>query len=266
MKIQSKNYLVSVIIVNYNNAPFLDESIKSILNQTYKNIEIIVVDDISTDDSIKKLNKYKNKVIIIKNKKKTAHGSYNQINSYYNGYARSKGKFLFFLDSDDFFKSNKINYLMDKFNKNNFDLIFDLPIIKYKKKIIKNKFKQKKFIFSSWPRFSPQSCISLRRDCAKEIFKNLRIKKFESIWFDFRIALYYFLKNKEITVINKHLTYYRQLDNSASKKYKLFSRNWWHRRAQAHKIVDYFSIKLNKSKKINLDKFITSLVVFFFNE
>ena len=135
MKIQGKNYLVSVIIVNYNNAPFLDESIKSILNQTYKNIEIIVVDDISTDDSIKKLNKYKNKVIIIKNKKKTVHGSYNQINSYYNGYARSKGKFLFFLDSDDFFKSNKINYLMDKFNKNNFDLIFDLPIIKYKKKL-----------------------------------------------------------------------------------------------------------------------------------
>ena len=133
MKIQGKNYLASVIIVNYNNAPLLDQSIKSILNQTYKNIEIIVVDDISTDDSIKKLNKYKNKIKIVKNKKKTAHGSYNQINSYYNGYLKTKGKYLFFLDSDDFFKSNKINYLMDKFNKNNFDLIFDLPIINIKK-------------------------------------------------------------------------------------------------------------------------------------
>ncbi len=264
MKIQDKNHLVSVIIVNYNNAPLLDQSINSILNQTYKNIEIIVVDDISTDDSIKKLNKYKNKITIIKNKNKTIHGSYNQINSYYNGYLKSKGKYLFFLDSDDFFKTNKINFIINKFIKNNFDLIFDLPIFKFKKKIIKNKFKQKKFIFSSWPRFSPQSCISLRRDCAKEIFKNVRIKKFESIWFDFRIALYYFLKYKEITIINKHLTYYRQLDNSASKNYKLFSKNWWHRRAQAHKIVDFYCIKLNKSKKINLDKFITFLVVFFF--
>ena len=131
MKIQGKNYLASVIIVNYNNAPLLDQSIKSILNQTYKNIEIIVVDDISTDDSIKKLNKYKNKIKIVKNKKKTVHGSYNQINSYYNGYLKTKGKYLFFLDSDDFFKKNKINYIIDKFNKNNFDLIFDLPIIKF---------------------------------------------------------------------------------------------------------------------------------------
>ena len=96
MKIQSENYLASVIIVNYNNAPLLDQCIKSIQNQTYKNIEIIVVDDISTDDSIKKLNKFKNKVTIIKNKKKTVHGSYNQINSYYNGFIKSKGKFLFF--------------------------------------------------------------------------------------------------------------------------------------------------------------------------
>ena len=96
MKIQGKNYLASVIIVNYNNAPLLDQSIKSILNQTYKNIEIIVVDDISTDDSIKKLNKYKNKIKIVKNKKKTVHGSYNQINSYYNGYLKTKGKYLFF--------------------------------------------------------------------------------------------------------------------------------------------------------------------------
>ena len=108
MKTQDKNYLASVIIVNYNNANLLDQSIKSILCQTYKNIEIIVVDDMSTDDSIKKLNKYKNKITIIKNKKKTNHGSYNQINSYYNGYLKSNGKYLFFLDSDDYFKINKI--------------------------------------------------------------------------------------------------------------------------------------------------------------
>ena len=62
MKILDKKGLVSVVIVNYNNASFLDQSIKSILDQTYKNIEIIVVDDKSTDDSLKKLSKYKNKI------------------------------------------------------------------------------------------------------------------------------------------------------------------------------------------------------------
>ena len=75
MKFLNKNPLVSVIIANYNNAVFLDQCIKSILNQTYKNIEIIVVDDKSTDNSIDELYKYKNKIKIIKNKKKTRQSS-----------------------------------------------------------------------------------------------------------------------------------------------------------------------------------------------
>jgi glycosyltransferase involved in cell wall biosynthesis len=263
MKILDKNNLASVIIVNFNNASLLKESIKSILNQTYKNIEIIVVDDKSTDDSLKKLQEYKNKIVIIKNKKKTNQGSYNQINSYYNGFLKSKGKYLFFLDSDDYFKINKIKYLVNEFKKKKYNLIFDLPILKFKKKNISQKFKQKKFILSSWPRFSPQSCISLKREYAQEIFKNVRVNQFESIWFDFRIAIYHFLKNNKLHVLNKHLTYYRQMENSASKNYKLFSKNWWYRRSQAHDIVDFYSIKLNQSKKMNLDKFITRLILFF---
>ena len=263
MKILDKKSLVSVIIVNYNNALFLEQSIKSILNQTYKNIEIIVVDDKSTDNSLKILSKYKNKIQIIKNKKKTNQGSYDQINSYYNGYIKSKGHYLFFLDSDDYFKTKKIENLVNEFKKKKLDLIFDLPILKYKKKNEIKKFKQKKFIISSWPRFPPQSCISLKKDYAQEIFKNVRIYKYETIWFDFRIAVYHFLKNGEIHILNKHLTYYRQLENSASKNFKLFSRNWWLRRAQAHDILDFYSIRLNQNKKINLDKLITRLISFF---
>ena len=263
MKFLDKNPLVSVIIVNYNNAPLLDQSVKSILCQTYKNIEIIVVDDKSTDNSIDELNKYKKKIKIIKNKKKKRQGSYNQFNSYYNGYLRSKGKYLFFLDSDDYFKKNKVQYLVNQFKQTKANLIFDLPIIKFKKKIVFSKFKQKRFIFSGWPRFSPQSCISIKKKYAKEIFNNVRLYKFESIWLDFRIAIYHFLKNKELFVLNKHLTYYRQLDNSASKNFKTLSKNWWFRRVQAHEFVDFFSIKLNQNKKMNLDKFITKLVIFF---
>ena len=53
MKIQTKKIKVSVIIVNFNNAIYLAQSINSILSQTYKFIEIIVVDDKSTDNSLK---------------------------------------------------------------------------------------------------------------------------------------------------------------------------------------------------------------------
>ena len=161
---QIKKLKVSVIIVNFNNAIYLAQSINSILRQTYKSIEIIVVDDKSSDNSLKILKKYNNKILIVKNKKKTPHGSYNQINSYYNGFLKSKGDILFFLDSDDYFKKNKIKTIVKEFKKKkNLDLIFDLPILKFKNYIIKNKFKQKKFIFSSWPRFTPQSCIALKK-------------------------------------------------------------------------------------------------------
>lgn len=51
--------LFSVLIANYNNAKFLDDAIDSVLAQTYKNWEIILVDDHSTDDSLQTLNKYR---------------------------------------------------------------------------------------------------------------------------------------------------------------------------------------------------------------
>ena len=110
MKTKIKIPKVSVVIVNYNNAKYLEKCIKSLLNQSYRNIEIIIVDDKSTDNSFNILKKYRKKATIIFNKKKTSHGSYNQINSYYRGYLKSKGKYLFFLDSDDYFKKKKLNF------------------------------------------------------------------------------------------------------------------------------------------------------------
>ncbi len=264
MKTKFKKKLSTVIIVNYNNAEFLDKSVSSILEQNYSPIEIIVVDDKSTDNSIDILKKYQNKIKVIKNKKKTKQGSYNQINSYYKGFLKSNGDYIFFLDSDDYFKRTKIKLVVDQFTKTKIDLIFDLPILKFKNFFKKEKFIQKKFIFSSWPRFSPQSCISVKREFANEIFNNVKIKKFESIWFDFRIAAYSFLKKKNIFIFYRYLTYYRQLESSASKNYKLFSKNWWYRRNQAHDILSYFSKKLKKKDKLTLDKFLTKIIYFFF--
>ena len=82
-------YFVSVLILNFNNAKFLNRSIKSCLNQSYKNLEILIYDDKSTDESISVLKKFKNKKIIIffnkSNKRKIAaldakNGYYNLIN------------------------------------------------------------------------------------------------------------------------------------------------------------------------------------------
>ena len=59
----------SVIIINYNNAKYVDQCIRSILLQSYKNFEIIFVDDNSQDNSLEVIKKYKKKIRIVKKKK-----------------------------------------------------------------------------------------------------------------------------------------------------------------------------------------------------
>ena len=258
------NPLVSILIANYNNEVYLKKCLDSVLNQKYKKIEVIVVDDYSNDNSLNILNKYKNSIKIIKNKKKTKYGSFNQINAYQLGFKKSKGKIIFFLDSDDYFSKKKITTVVNFFKNNNSSIVFDLPIYDFKNKKIKKKFIQKLFILSSWPRFSPQSCISLRRNYAKEIFGNSKIKKFNTIWFDFRIAIYTFLKFKKIIILKKYLTYYRQNQNSVSKKFKTFSKNWWIRRSEAHDYFSYISEKFKIKDPLSVDKLVTKFFNYIF--
>jgi len=263
---QIKKPLVSIIIVNYNNAKYLEKSLNSAIKQSYKNKEIIVVDDISNDNSLKILEKYKKKIKFYVNKKKTNIGSYDQINSYYNGILKSKGKYLFLLDSDDYFKKKKVEEIIKKFNKSHSQkILFDLPILKFKKKLVLKKFIQKSFILSSWPRFTPQSCISIERNYAIKVFKILKIKKYPTLWLDFRIATLSFFYFKKIFILEKYFTYYRQLNDSASKKYKTMSRNWWIRRKEAHEFFSNISKKLNIKSRLTIDEVITKLVNIFIN-
>ena len=104
-----KDILVSVLINNYNNQNFLKKSIDSCLNQTYKNLEIIIFDDKSTDNSKKILKKIKNKKIkkIFNLRKKSGSSALNQLNAINRSFLKSKGDLIFLLDSDDYFLKNK---------------------------------------------------------------------------------------------------------------------------------------------------------------
>ena len=250
--------LVSVLIANYNNAKYLTKCIDSVLSQNYERVEVIIIDDKSTDNSLDVIKKYQKKIKVIKNKKKKSIGSYNQINTYFLGFKKSKGEIIFFLDSDDYFSKKKILTIIKYFNLyKDSKVIFDLPILKFNNKKLKKKFKQKLFLLSSWPRFSPQSCISIRKIYGKEVFRSLKIKKFNLIWFDFRIAIYTFLKFKKLIILQKYLTYYRQNSYTASKKFKTFSKNWWLRRSEAHDFFSYVAKKLKIKDKFTIDKLVT---------
>ena len=57
MKIETNELIATVLIANYNNSQFIDQCLTSVINQNYKKIEIVVVDDNSTDNSLKVLSK-----------------------------------------------------------------------------------------------------------------------------------------------------------------------------------------------------------------
>ena len=95
---------VSVIIPLYNEEKYITTCVESVINQTYKNIEIIVVDDKSTDNSLKVLEKIKDKrlkIIKLPENKGVA-------NARNKGVEAATGSYLCFLDSDDFWDKYKI--------------------------------------------------------------------------------------------------------------------------------------------------------------
>lgn len=95
--------LVSVIIPNYNYGRYLSEAIDSVLEQTYSNIEIIVVDDGSTDNSIEILAKYEIKGVKVIQQTNRGVGAARNT-----GATESKGEYIAFLDADDIWNHTKI--------------------------------------------------------------------------------------------------------------------------------------------------------------
>lgn len=95
--------LISVIIPTYNRASPLMEAVRSVLEQTYKTIELLVVDDGSEDETpgqLKKIEDTRLRVLV------TQHGGVSRARN--RGVAESKGEWIAFLDSDDRWKENKL--------------------------------------------------------------------------------------------------------------------------------------------------------------
>jgi glycosyltransferase involved in cell wall biosynthesis len=93
---------VSIIFPTYNREDLLPRSIESVLSQTYRHIEIIVVDDGSTDDTKRVLEQYHGKLKFLE----TDHGGPSRARN--EGMKRAEGEYIAFLDSDDYYYPDKI--------------------------------------------------------------------------------------------------------------------------------------------------------------
>lgn len=109
--------LVSVIIPTFNRSELVVKAIDSVLDQTYSNIEIIVVDDCSTDNTISLLEKYGDKITFFRNEK----NSYVGFTRNY-GVSLARGEYIAFLDSDDCWLPNKLDLQLSWMKMNQFNI------------------------------------------------------------------------------------------------------------------------------------------------
>ena len=116
------NNLVSVITPAYNCAEYIDECIESVLNQTYQNWEMLIVDDKSTDNTQSIVESYAKKDHRIKlfNQEKNA-GTAAARNK---ALELSQGRFVAFLDSDDTWKPNKLERQLEFMLENKYGFTF----------------------------------------------------------------------------------------------------------------------------------------------
>ena len=108
-----KNPKISIITPSYNQSDYLEKTILSVVNQNYKNIEYIIIDGQSTDDSLKIIKKYEKYLTFWVSEKDDG-----QSDAICKGFEKATGDILCWLNSDDFFVQGALKNVANHFEKN----------------------------------------------------------------------------------------------------------------------------------------------------
>ena len=112
--------LVSIVIPTYNGEKYIRETINSCLNQTYKHIQLIIVNDGSTDNTEKIINSYKDKRIVYLKHKKNL-GLPEALNT---GFDRAEGDYLTWISDDNYYSEEAIERMVRFLEENNCDFVY----------------------------------------------------------------------------------------------------------------------------------------------
>ena len=247
-----EKFNIDIILPNYNKSNYLEEALNSVLDQTFKNWHMYIIDDNSKDDSWKIIKKFSslNNVQSIKLNK-------NMGPSFCRNYGMriSKSKYISFIDSDDIWKNSKleeqINF-MEKYNLSftytDYTPFFQNNEKKYYKKrtLLKDKFDFNGFVKNS--SINTTTMIIKRSILGTHRFKKIRLEDYL-----FKCQL---LQNNNIAKkFNRDLAYYRILNKSRSSQ-RLKNIIWlWHINKNYNKlnflknVMSILGISLNSIKK-----------------
>lgn len=201
----TENYnlpLISIITVVLNGEKFIEKTIKSVLNQTYRNIEYIIIDGGSTDNTLNIINKYKESIdILISEPDK---GLYDAMNK---GIKHSNGELIGMVNSDDWYELDSVSVIVDKYIQNNKRIFHgDIYLVdklgnKTLRKFVPSKFK---FIFYGMTYLHPSMFIS--REIYKNYFYNINISSMA----DYQFVLEIFrIFPKDFCYLDKPLSNFR---------------------------------------------------------
>lgn len=218
------NPLVSIIIPVYNVEMYLDECFNSLIIQTYKNIEIIFVDDGSTDKSGKKLDEFQKSDTRVK----VIHKENGGVSSAKNvGIKNAMGEYITFVDPDDYIMSDYIEYLLGLIVNNKADVaiskgIYDNYNMKSEKKDTIVSFNSKEALIDILT-FN-MSVAVWNKIYTSNLIKNNNIFFYEDIYmgegFNFNVKCFS-LSNKIMVGYHKVYFYRRDNNNSATTKFKI---------------------------------------------
>ncbi len=257
------NKLVSVIVPIYNVEAYLEKCITSIINQTYTNIEIILINDGSTDTSLKICQEYQkldNRIIILNKNNEGLSAARND------GIAKSKGKYICFIDGDDYISPNYIEKLYNDLTKHKADIsVCNFYYENYQGSLTKKKECQNQ-IYTSTEALKDIFLIQKNLEIMvwnklykKELFTKNNITFPKSMIHEDNFVTYkLFAKSKRISLINDKLYYYVQRNNSITNTYSK-------KRLDVLKSIDeikaYFISRKDLNEAINCYEFSTYLTI-----
>ena len=268
--------LVSILMPVYNSEDFIERALDSILEQTYKNLDIVVLDDGSTDNTRKILRSYEKKDsrirVIYKEK------NYGVSNARLELINNSLGEFLMFCDSDDYMDTNTVEKVMDKMSDNKVDCVI------FKVKCIKKGFSHEerntylrdglysKDKISRYYLKNPRSLLwgSLCNKCYKSEIIKVNNIKFSKNLEDVIFNIKYFKYINYCYIISDCYYYYNQTNISMTRGSKKNQNSYeiekdllgkWNAFSEAFSYIKdtYRDIELSRRDKVNLYNYLYSV-------
>lgn len=191
------NPLVSIITVCFNSEKTIAKTIESVLNQSYDNIEYIIIDGKSSDNTLEVVKKFEDafqkKEIVLTVISESDAGIYDAMNK---GINLSSGEIIGIINSDDWYETDAVSQMIEVYNKNRFDVFYaDLRIHKPSGLLIKHA-KNKKFVSTRhWNH--PTTFVT------KEIYREFKYSLDRGIYADWDFILRLRKNRKKIVVLNK---------------------------------------------------------------